>query len=261
MLTFTGTRSPSFFTTRKQFILTVTENGFGKRSSAYEYRRTNRGGQGITNIDTAARNGCVVASFPARQGEQLMLVTDQGKMIRTTVGDIRIAGRNTMGVTNYKDADGEHVVCVAAGDRGILRRRRSRSMAAKSLRPLPTPLSVKASLISLRTPKPDRPATRHCSQYALEHWLDIRLANCGWARQALEHDLFGSPPGHGREGASMRRAAATAAAEFAFSQATSLEEEFFMPLPHSALVLVADGRKMLFFHAPRRRKSDRFAHR
>jgi DNA gyrase subunit A len=98
---------------KEQFILTITENGFGKRSSAYEYRRTNRGGQGITNIDTSPRNGCVVASFPARQGEQLMLVTDQGKMIRTTVGDIRIAGRNTMGVTIFKVADGEHVVSVA----------------------------------------------------------------------------------------------------------------------------------------------------
>ena len=98
---------------KEQFILTVTENGYGKRSSAYEYRRTNRGGQGITNIDTSARNGCVVASFPARQGEQLMLITDQGKMIRTTVGDIRIAGRNTMGVTIFRVADNEHVVSVA----------------------------------------------------------------------------------------------------------------------------------------------------
>jgi DNA gyrase subunit A len=98
---------------KEQFILTVTENGYGKRSSAYEYRRTNRGGQGITNIDTSARNGCVVASFPALPGEQLMLVTDQGKMIRTTVGDIRIAGRNTMGVTIFRVADGEHVVSLA----------------------------------------------------------------------------------------------------------------------------------------------------
>jgi len=98
---------------KEQFILTVTENGYGKRSSAYEYRRTNRGGQGITNIDTSERNGCVVASFPALPGEQLMLVTDQGKMIRTTVGDIRIAGRNTMGVTIFRVADGEHVVSVA----------------------------------------------------------------------------------------------------------------------------------------------------
>jgi DNA gyrase subunit A len=98
---------------KEQFILTVTENGYGKRSSAYEYRRTNRGGQGITNIDTSARNGSVVASFPARQGEQLMLVTDQGKMIRTTVGDIRVMGRNTQGVTIFRVADGEHVVSVA----------------------------------------------------------------------------------------------------------------------------------------------------
>jgi DNA gyrase subunit A len=101
---------------KEQFILTVTENGFGKRSSAYEYRRTNRGGQGITNIDTSARNGCVVASFPAKQGEALMLVTNQGKMIRTTVGDIRIAGRNTMGVTIFRVAEGEHVVSVAKID-------------------------------------------------------------------------------------------------------------------------------------------------
>jgi DNA gyrase subunit A len=97
----------------EQFILTVTENGYGKRSSAYEYRRTNRGGQGITNIDTSDRNGRVVASFPAHQGEALMLVTDQGKMIRTTVGDIRVMGRNTQGVTIFRVAENEHVVSVA----------------------------------------------------------------------------------------------------------------------------------------------------
>jgi DNA gyrase subunit A len=101
---------------KEQFILTITENGFGKRSSAYEYRRTNRGGQGITNIDTSQRNGCVIASYPARPGEQLMLVTDQGKMIRTTVGSIRIAGRNTMGVMVFRVADNEHVVSVARID-------------------------------------------------------------------------------------------------------------------------------------------------
>jgi DNA gyrase subunit A len=98
---------------KEQFILTVTENGFGKRSSAYEYRRTNRGGQGITNIDTSERNGTVVASFPAHQGEALMLVTDHGKVIRTTVGDIRIMGRNTQGVTIFRVGEGEHVVSVA----------------------------------------------------------------------------------------------------------------------------------------------------
>src|SRR5687768_13018132 len=97
---------------KEQFILTVTENGYGKRSSAYEYRRTNRGGQGITNIDTSERNGRVVASFPVKPGEQLMLVTDQAKMIRTTVGDIRVMGRNTQGVTIFRVGEGERVVSV-----------------------------------------------------------------------------------------------------------------------------------------------------
>jgi len=101
---------------REQFLLTITENGYGKRSSTYEYRRTNRGGQGIINIVTSGRNGGVVASFPVTPGEQLMLVTDQGKMIRTTVGDIRIAGRNTQGVTIFNVAEGEHVVSVAKID-------------------------------------------------------------------------------------------------------------------------------------------------
>src|SRR5687768_14502477 len=100
----------------EQFILTITENGYGKRTSAYEYRRTNRGGQGITNIDTSERNGGVIASFPAHTGEQLMLITDQGKMIRTTVGDIRVMGRNTQGVTIFKVANNEHVVGVAKID-------------------------------------------------------------------------------------------------------------------------------------------------
>jgi DNA gyrase subunit A len=103
---------------REQFILTVTENGYGKRSSAYEYRRTNRGGQGIANIDTSERNGPVVASFPARDGEQIMLVTDQAKMIRTMVADIRIMGRNTQGVTLFDVAEGEHVVSAARIEEG-----------------------------------------------------------------------------------------------------------------------------------------------
>jgi DNA gyrase subunit A len=101
---------------KEQFLLTITENGYGKRSSTYEYRRTNRGGQGITNIDTSERNGGVVASFPVTPGEALMLVTDQAKIIRTTVGDIRIMGRNTQGVTIFRVADNEHVVSVAKID-------------------------------------------------------------------------------------------------------------------------------------------------
>ncbi len=104
----------------EQFLLTVTENGYGKRSSAYEYRRTNRGGQGITNInqkdDFRGRNGPVVATFPAKQGEQLMLVTDQAKLIRMSVGDINVIGRNSAGSRLFRVADIEKVVSVARID-------------------------------------------------------------------------------------------------------------------------------------------------
>ena len=101
------------FEEAEEFILTVTANGYGKRTSAYEYRRTNRGGQGITNIVSSDRNGPVVASFPAHNGEQLMLVTDQAKLIRTTVGSVRVTGRNTQGVILFRVADDEHVVSAA----------------------------------------------------------------------------------------------------------------------------------------------------
>ncbi|WP_116089587.1 DNA gyrase subunit A [Sphingomonas crusticola] len=101
------------FEAAEEFILTVTANGYGKRTSAFEYRRTNRGGQGITNIVSSDRNGPVVASFPAHNGEQLMLVTDQAKLIRTSVGDIRVIGRNTQGVIIFRVADDEHVVSAA----------------------------------------------------------------------------------------------------------------------------------------------------
>jgi len=101
------------FEAAEEFILTVTANGYGKRTSAYEYRRTNRGGQGITNIVSSDRNGPVVASFPAHNGEQLMLVTDQAKLIRTTVGSVRVTGRNTQGVILFRVAADEHVVSAA----------------------------------------------------------------------------------------------------------------------------------------------------
>ncbi|GAB4139350.1 MAG: DNA gyrase subunit A [Sphingomonadales bacterium] len=97
----------------EQFILTVTANGYGKRSSAYEYRTTGRGGSGIVNIDTSARNGPVVASGPVEDRDQLLLMTDQGKLIRTNVEEIRIAGRATQGVTLFKVGEGEKVVSVA----------------------------------------------------------------------------------------------------------------------------------------------------
>ncbi|RVT94354.1 DNA gyrase subunit A [Sphingomonas crocodyli] len=101
------------FQAAEEFILTVCANGYGKRSSAFEYRRTGRGGQGIGNIDNLERNGPVVASFPAHNGEQLILVTDQAKMIRMSVGDTRVIGRNSAGVRLFHVADDEHVVGAA----------------------------------------------------------------------------------------------------------------------------------------------------
>ncbi len=98
---------------REQFILTVCENGYGKLSSAYDYRRTGRGGQGITNIDNIARNGQVVASFAAAKGHQLMLVTNQAKLIRTTLASLRVISRNSAGVKLFDVAKGEHVVSAA----------------------------------------------------------------------------------------------------------------------------------------------------
>ncbi|MFC3174311.1 DNA gyrase subunit A [Novosphingobium bradum] len=95
---------------REQFILTVCANGYGKLSSAYEYRRTGRGGQGITNIDNIGRNGPVVASFPATQADQLMLVTDQAKLIRLPLESLRVIGRGSAGVRLFNVAEGEHVV-------------------------------------------------------------------------------------------------------------------------------------------------------
>ena len=98
----------------EEFILSVTDKGFGKRSSAFEYRKTNRGGVGIANMQLGERNGSqVVASFPITDKDQLMLVTDKGKLIRCPVNDIRIAGRQTQGVTLFNVSDEEKVVSVA----------------------------------------------------------------------------------------------------------------------------------------------------
>ncbi|MBO4521531.1 MAG: DNA gyrase subunit A [Alphaproteobacteria bacterium] len=94
----------------EEFILTVADTGYGKRTSAYEYRITGRGGQGVTNIDNTKRNDKVVASFPVTDTAQVMLVTDAGKLIRMPIKDVRIAGRNTMGVIMFRLSDAERVV-------------------------------------------------------------------------------------------------------------------------------------------------------
>ncbi len=95
---------------QEDFILTITENGFGKRSSSYEYRTTGRGGSGIVNIVTSKRNGQVIGSFPVEPDDQIMLMTNTAKLIRCPVAGIRIAGRNTQGVTIFTIEKGEKVV-------------------------------------------------------------------------------------------------------------------------------------------------------
>ena len=96
----------------EQVILTVSSNGYGKRTSSYEYRLTNRGGKGIVAMAVNDRNGPLVASFPVEVSDQIMLVTDGGQLIRCPVDGIRKAGRSTQGVIVINTADDEHVVSV-----------------------------------------------------------------------------------------------------------------------------------------------------
>jgi len=96
----------------EQFILTISENGYGKRSSAYEYRVTGRGGKGIVAMAVNGRNGSLVASFPVEGSDQIMLVTDGGQLIRCPVEGIRIVGRSSQGVIVFNTAEDERVVSV-----------------------------------------------------------------------------------------------------------------------------------------------------
>jgi DNA gyrase subunit A len=96
----------------EQVILTISANGYGKRTSSYEYRITGRGGKGIVAMAVNDRNGQLVASFPVEDADQIMLVTDGGQLIRTPVNGIRKAGRSTQGVIVINAADDEHVVSV-----------------------------------------------------------------------------------------------------------------------------------------------------
>ncbi len=103
----------------EQHVLTVADTGLGKRTSSYEYRRTGRGGSGLIAHDLSKKGGRLVASFPVENGDEILLVTDGGQLIRVPVGRIRIAGRNTQGVIIFRTADGERVVSVerlAEGD-------------------------------------------------------------------------------------------------------------------------------------------------
>ena len=94
----------------EEFILTISENGFGKRTSSYEYRTTHRGGNGFANIKLGGKNTAVAGSFPVADDHDIIMVTDGGKIIRTPVSDVRIAGRATAGVTLLRTAENEKVV-------------------------------------------------------------------------------------------------------------------------------------------------------
>jgi DNA gyrase subunit A len=98
---------------QEEFMLTVSNLGFGKRSSLFDYRLTGRGGQGIAAMELNAKNGQMIATFPVKDTDQIMLVTNNGQLIRCPVDQIRIAGRKTQGVTIFKVASNEQVVAVA----------------------------------------------------------------------------------------------------------------------------------------------------
>ena len=108
-----GPENFEFLAESEQFVLTVTEKGYGKRTSAYDYRTTRRGGKGIVNVDLAKRDDRVVSTFPVEPADQIMLVTNSGQVIRCPVNDVRIASRRTQGVKLF-DVEGEgKVVSVA----------------------------------------------------------------------------------------------------------------------------------------------------
>ena len=96
----------------EEFVLTVSENGYGKRSSAYEYRVSGRGGKGIIGMVVNQRNGKLIASFPADDSDQIMLVTDRGQLIRVPIEGISIVGRSSQGVIVFDTAEDERVVSV-----------------------------------------------------------------------------------------------------------------------------------------------------
>jgi DNA gyrase subunit A len=97
---------------KEQFVLAVSENGFGKRSSSYEYRITGRGGSGIVALDMGRKNTAIVAGFPVEEGDDLMLISDQGQIIRIPVASISIQRRGSGGVTIFRVEENERVVSV-----------------------------------------------------------------------------------------------------------------------------------------------------
>ena len=105
---------------KEKYILAITENGYGKRTSHYDYRVTNRGGKGIIGIINSSRNGNVASSFPVFEGDEILISTNKGRVIRTSVKEIRVAGRNTQGVRIIKLSGEEKVVSAIKIDDNLL---------------------------------------------------------------------------------------------------------------------------------------------
>jgi DNA gyrase subunit A len=105
---------------KEKFILSITENGFGKRTSHYDFRVTNRGGKGIIGIVNSERNGNVSSSFPVNDGDEILISTNKGRVIRVAVKEIRVAGRNTQGVRIIKLSGDEKVVSAIKIDDNLL---------------------------------------------------------------------------------------------------------------------------------------------
>jgi len=97
-------------TAKERFVLSITENGYGKKTSHFDYRVTNRGGKGIIGIVNSPRNGSICSSFPVYEGDEIMISTNKGRVIRVAVKEIRTAGRNTQGVRIIKLSGDEKVV-------------------------------------------------------------------------------------------------------------------------------------------------------
>jgi DNA gyrase subunit A len=110
----------SEITAMQKYILSITKNGYGKGTSFYEYRVTNRGGKGIIGIKNSSRNGDVAASFPVDEGDQILISTDKGRVIRCAVKEIRTAGRNTQGVRISKVSGEETIVSAIKIDDNLI---------------------------------------------------------------------------------------------------------------------------------------------
>ena len=105
---------------KEKFILSITENGYGKKTSHYDYRVTNRGGKGIIGIINSARNGNIASSFPVYDGDDIIISTNKGRVIRVAVKEIRTAGRNTQGVRIIKLSGDEKVVSATKIDDNLV---------------------------------------------------------------------------------------------------------------------------------------------